>query len=98
MATPLGLGKSVPLVNSFYRRAKADPGLSLTIVTALTLQKPEARNDLERRFLEPLNERLFAGYPEVVWLQDQRRGEVPSNVQIHEFFYAPGSRMHVMAA
>ncbi|TDJ31446.1 MAG: hypothetical protein E2O56_07110 [Gammaproteobacteria bacterium] len=98
LAAPLGLGKSVPLVNSFYRRAKADPGLDLMIVTALTLQKPEARGDLERRFLGPLNDRLFAGYPEVIWLRDQRRGEVPSNVHIHEFFFAPGSRMHVMAA
>ena len=43
LALPLGIGKPNPLVNEFYRRARRDPGLELTILTALSLLKPVAR-------------------------------------------------------
>ena len=35
LAMPLGLGKPVQLANALYARAKADPSLQLTILTAL---------------------------------------------------------------
>jgi hypothetical protein len=63
LGTPLGLGKANHLVNEFYRRARDDPHLDLRISTALTLARPRWKSEIERRFLEPLTERLFGGYP-----------------------------------
>ncbi len=40
LMAPLGLGKPVQLVNAFYRRAEADPDISLHIYTALCLETP----------------------------------------------------------
>jgi hypothetical protein len=53
LATPLGIGKPNHLLNAFYRRAAHDPSIVLEIMTALTLQRPTAASDLERRFLGP---------------------------------------------
>ncbi|HEX4388305.1 MAG TPA: hypothetical protein VH109_06735, partial [Steroidobacteraceae bacterium] len=64
LALPLGVGKPNPLVNEFYRRALRDPGLELTLVTALSLLKPRARSALESRLLEPLVARVFGSYVE----------------------------------
>jgi hypothetical protein len=49
LALPLGIGKPNPIANEFYRRAARDPSIDLTIVTALSLCKPVARSELERR-------------------------------------------------
>ncbi|HEV7715493.1 MAG TPA: hypothetical protein VGO53_07845, partial [Steroidobacteraceae bacterium] len=65
LALPLGIGKPNPIANEFYRRAARDPSLNLTIITALSLRKPSARSDLERRLLEPLVARVFGNYPEL---------------------------------
>ena len=62
-ATPLGIGKPVPLLNALYSRIKGDPATHLAILTALSLETPRATSDLERRFLEPFLERTFAGVP-----------------------------------
>jgi hypothetical protein len=91
LGTPLGLGKANHLVNEFFRRAREDPRLELRISTALTLGKPRWRNELERRFLEPLAERLFGGYPELEYLDPLRRGELPGNIRVSEFYFQPGS-------
>lgn len=40
LGVPLGLGKPNRLVNAIYRRAKADPSISLEILTALSLERP----------------------------------------------------------
>src|SRR5436190_5793955 len=70
LGTPLGLGKANHLVNEFFRRAREDTRIDLHIYTALTLARPRAKSELERRFLEPLGERLFDGYREL-----ERRGK-----------------------
>src|ERR1700685_3660951 len=59
LALPLGIGKPNPLANEFYRRARRDPSLNLTICTALSVRAPQWQGELERRFLEPLVARLF---------------------------------------
>src|SRR5262245_43572413 len=64
LALPLALGKPVPFVNELYRRALRDPSIELKIFTALSLRKPHAGSDLERRFLEPFVARVFGNYPE----------------------------------
>src|SRR6266404_3145873 len=65
LALPLGLGKANHVANALFARAAADPSIKLRIFTALTLEKPRGKGDLERRFLEPIADRVFAGYPEL---------------------------------
>ena len=60
---PLGLGKPVELVNALYARAKADPAIRLTLLTALSLEKPQPAPGLEAAFLQPFLDRVFAGVP-----------------------------------
>jgi acyl-CoA hydrolase len=91
LGTPLGLGKANHLVNEFYRRAREDPHLELRIFTALTLARPRASGELERRFVEPLAERLFGGYPELAYVDPVRQGTLPDNIRVSEFYFQPGS-------
>ncbi|MFP3980389.1 MAG: acetyl-CoA hydrolase/transferase C-terminal domain-containing protein [Desulfobacterales bacterium] len=88
---PLGLGKPVPLVNSLYQRVKSDPGLCLTIFTALSLEKPSWTNELERRFLEPFVNRVYEGVPDLDYLTDLRKNELPANIKIHELYCKAGA-------
>src|SRR3984957_21204782 len=67
LALPLGLGKANHIANALYAKAAADSSIKLTIFTALTLEAPRAKNELERRFLEPITQRLFAGYPPLAY-------------------------------
>ena len=94
----LGLGKPNHLANAFYRRAKQDPSLNLRILSALTLEKPRGRSDLERRFLGPMVERIFGDYPELEYIDDLRHDRLPPNVEIREFFMLAGAFMSCPAA
>src|SRR5918994_2153463 len=90
LGTPLGIGKANHLVNEFFRRARADSRIDLCIFTALTLARPRWKSEIERRFLEPLVERLFGGYPELEYAEPSRRGELPENIRVTEFYFKPG--------
>ncbi len=83
LALPLGVGKPNPIANEFYRRAARDPGIDLTIITALSLRKPTARTDLEK---QPARSRswsgVFGNYVELEYMQAMRRGDVPPNIRI----------------
>ena len=94
-ATPLGLGKPVPLLNALYARVKAEPQRHLSILTALSLEIPRASGDLERRFLDPFVRRVFAGVPELDYLADLRRGALPPNIELFEFYFRPGAMLGV---
>jgi hypothetical protein len=87
---PLALGKSHPIANEVYRRAKEDPSITLTIVTALALEKPGWGGELERRMMEPLVSRIWNGVPDLDYMTDLRRGALPSNVTVKEFFCKAG--------
>src|SRR5207244_10906059 len=91
LAMPLGIGKPNPLANEFYRRARLDPAIDLTIVTALSLMKPAARSPLEGRLLTPLVERVFGSYVEPDYARAMRDDALPGNVRVIEFFLAPGA-------
>jgi acyl-CoA hydrolase len=91
LALPLALGKPVPVANEFYRRATRDPTINLEILTALSLRKPTAASDLERRFLEPFVARVFGTYPELDYVEAVRAGRLPQNIQVTEFFLEPGA-------
>lgn len=90
LAMPLGIGKPNPLANILYQRVRQDPALQLEIFTALSLLKPQPAGELERRFLQPLVERLYRDYPDLDYVLDMQRNALPANVVVHEFFLKSG--------
>ncbi|MBU0995536.1 MAG: hypothetical protein KJ737_23820 [Proteobacteria bacterium] len=86
MGMPLALGKPNLLANEFYRRAKEDPSIDLTILSALFLEKPTWSSDLERRLVAPIAERTWPTWPDFDCIRDLRANKLPPNVKIHEFF------------
>ncbi len=90
LGLPLGLGKANHIVNALLTRAMADPSIRLTIFTALTLEKPRPKNELEARFINPVIERLFGGYPDLTYAQALHRGTLPANIEVNEFFFLAG--------
>jgi len=90
LALPLGLGKANHIANALYARAAFDPSIKLTIFTALTLEAPQTKSELERRFFTPVAERAFGGYPALDYAKAIRAGKVPPNVEINEFFFVAG--------
>jgi acyl-CoA hydrolase len=98
VATPLGIGKANHLVNGLVRRALDDESIHLTIWTALSLTKPGWETDLERRLVEPLAERVFGDYPDPAYVELLQEGELPDNIEVHEFYYPPGEYLDVPRA
>lgn len=92
---PLALGKSHPIVNELYRRAKEDSSLDLTIISALALEKPGWASDLERRMMQPLVDRIWEGVPDLDYMTDIRKNTLPSNVTVREFFCKAGGFVNV---
>src|ERR1700704_3480215 len=92
---PLGLGKANHVVNALSARAAADPTIKLTLFSALTLEKPKPSNLLERRFIAPVIDRLFGGYPDLAYADALRAGALPPNIKVIEFFFLAGRWLHV---
>ncbi|TVQ34301.1 MAG: acetyl-CoA hydrolase [Wenzhouxiangella sp.] len=94
LGLPLGLGKPNRLVNAFYRRACAEPGLRLDIVTALSLDTPQPGHWLEARLMEPIVERQFGkDYPRLEY-QVALAGEgPPDNITLTEFYFQSGAAL-----
>jgi acyl-CoA hydrolase len=90
LGLPVGIGKPNSLVNAFVKRALADKSIQLTIFTALSLRTPRWKSDLERRFLQPFNERVFGNYTELEYVRLLESGALPDNIKINEFFLEPG--------
>ncbi|WP_245304097.1 acetyl-CoA hydrolase/transferase C-terminal domain-containing protein [Hoeflea olei] len=90
LALPLGLGKANGIVNALTRAACEDPSVSMVILTALTLQRPKAKSELERRFLEPAGDRLFGRYEPLLYARMIEEGTLPANIEVREFFFQAG--------
>lgn len=90
---PLGLGKPNQLINALYARAKSNPEIQLTILTALSLEKPVPSNAMEGNFLEPFLDRVYGDCPNLDYAVDCSKKKLPANVTVKEFFFKPGSRM-----
>src|ERR1700755_441678 len=92
---PLGLGKANHVVNALYARAVADRAISLTLFSALTLEKPKPNSLLERRFIMPVIDRLFGTYPDLAYADALHAGALPPNIKVIEFFFLAGKWLHV---
>ncbi|WP_339545302.1 acetyl-CoA hydrolase/transferase C-terminal domain-containing protein [Pseudomonas sp. RA_35y_Pfl2_P32] len=98
LGMPLGLGKPNRFVNALYQRIAQLPERQLTVYTALSLGRPPLGDGLQRRFLEPFIERVFGDYPELDYLADLRKDQLPANIHIQQFFLQPGSLLHSTSA
>lgn len=94
LGLPLGLGKANHFANALYARAAADPSIELTIFTALTLERPAAKGEIQRRFVQPLLDRLYNHYQDLGYTPARRKGLLPHNIQVCEFFLQPGSYLN----
>lgn len=90
LGLPLGLGKPCQIANALYKKAQADPNIRLTILTALHIERAKPSSNLEKRFLEPILERIFGDYPGFDYLSDVRGNTLPPNVEVAEFYLSPG--------
>src|ERR1700759_3778073 len=95
---PLGLGKANHIVNALYARAAADRSIDLTFFSALTLEKPKPASLLEARFITPVIDRLFGGYPDLSYAAPLRHGPLPPNIRVVEFFFLAGRWLRVPVA
>ncbi len=91
LGLPIGIGKATHIADALFERATADPSLSLTIFTGLTLEVPAAGSDLERRFLEPFARRLYRDWPVPRYAEAIRDKTLPANIRVHEFYLRPGA-------
>jgi acyl-CoA hydrolase len=98
VGAPLGLGKPVQLLNAFYRRAAADPTISLQIFTALSLEVPTPSTQIEEALAGPIFERLFGDYEELDYMAPLRRGALPPNIRASELYFKAGAMKGVASA
>ncbi|MFC6631712.1 acetyl-CoA hydrolase/transferase C-terminal domain-containing protein [Microbulbifer taiwanensis] len=91
LGLPLGVGKANHFANALYARAAADASISLTIFTALTLERPIGYGEIGRRFVQPLLDRLYNRYQDLGYTPARRRGLLPNNIEVCEFFMQPGA-------
>jgi len=94
IAVALGIGKPIGLLNALYKIAVADKSIQLTIITGLTLARPLLHNELEKRFIGPILERLLTDYEDPLYERDRVLQRVPDNIKVIEFFLAPGKYLH----
>jgi acyl-CoA hydrolase len=91
LGLPVGIGKPNPFVNALVRRALSDKSIHLKIYTALSFRIPKPRAELERRLLDPFLARVFALHTDLEYVRLLESGSLPANIEISEFFLAPGS-------
>ncbi|MCR9186042.1 MAG: acetyl-CoA hydrolase [Halieaceae bacterium] len=98
LGAPLGLGKPVQLMNAFFRRAEQDPEIDLHIYTALSLEVPKPASHIEAELAGPIVERIFGDYEPLAYMEAQRSGNLPNNIQVSELYFKAGSMKGIPAA
>jgi hypothetical protein len=94
IGAPLGIGKTIGLLNALYRLAEADLTINLTIITALTLARPDYSSDLEKRFVAPLLDRMITNYEDPLYEQARVEQRLPKNIRVIEFFLTTAKYLH----
>lgn len=90
LGSPLAAGKANHIINAFYQKALEDKSIDLTICTALTLEKPAGKSDLEKRFMGPFADRVFGDYPDLEYEAARMTKSLPDNIKVIEFYFPPG--------
>ncbi len=85
-----GFGRPAYIFNELYRRASADPGIELTIITGASFSRPRGTSDLEKRFLDPFVARVFGNLPELDYVRPYMKGQLPKNIEVVEVFLQAG--------
>lgn len=86
----LGLGKPNHIANSLFKKACENSAINLQILTAISLETPSWTSELERRFMQPLVERVWEGYVDLDYIKAVRKNQLPANIKVSEFFYKAG--------
>lgn len=95
LGAPLGLGKPHRLLNALYAKVAATPSRPLHVYTALSLDPPTGKSDLERRFLGPFVRRLYGDdFPRLAYVAAQKRDALPAHVEVEEFYLQSGALQH----
>lgn len=94
IGVPLGIGKPIGLLNALYSTAEKDSTIDLTIITGLTLARPIVHNELERRFITPIIERVLQDYEDPLYEKARVEQTIPANIRIIEFFLSPGKYLY----
>lgn len=94
IGVPLGIGKPIGLLNALYRVAERDASIDLTIITGLTLARPEYATELEKRLAEPILNRLIKDYEDPLYEAARVSQTLPKNIRVIEFFLSPGKYLH----
>ncbi len=95
LGLPIGIGKATHVADALFELATRESSISLTIFTGLTLEPPQGQSELEKRFLEPLVERLYTHWPVPRYADAIRTGSLPANVRVREFYLRPGATVSV---
>lgn len=90
LGLPIGIGKATHIADALYSRAAADPSISLTIFTGLTLTTPQGANELQSNFIDPLVERLYGDWPTPSYVKAVAENKLPPNITVREFYLRPG--------
>lgn len=89
---PLGLGKPNHLINALCARVAADPKLSMTIYTALSLDLPRPAAGLESAFAQPFLDRHFGrDYPVLDYVRQLHAGTLSPRIRVAEFYFQSGA-------
>ncbi len=91
LGLPIGVGKATHIVDALYSRAAADPSISLTVFTGLTLTTPKGSNELQSNFIDPLVKRLYADWPTPIYVKAIAENSLPPNITVREFYLRPGA-------
>jgi acyl-CoA hydrolase len=95
LGAPLGLGKPHRLLNALYAKVAATPSRPLHVYTALSLDPPTGKSDLERRFLGPFVRRLYGeDFPRLAYVAAQKRDALPAHIEVEEFYLQSGALQH----
>ncbi|MBT2322908.1 hypothetical protein J7E62_11180 [Variovorax paradoxus] len=95
---PLGLGKANHVANALFDHALRDRHIELHILTGLTPEIPRDLPLLQQRLVDPIVDRLFGDYPELAYAGALRRGELPANITVTEFYLRPGAWLDIVPA